>query len=134
MATTDQGTANPNTPVTFAQMVDSKKSVVDCKINLIERNPKKKHGEVELPIPILIRGSSPYQKTLIGVFIDRKLAFPTVRYYLNRMWKQYGIEDFMVNEEGYYFFRFSTEQGMAEVMENGPWLINNVPIFVQRWK
>ena len=23
---------------------------------------------------------------------------------------------------------------MLDVIENGPWLINNLPIFVQRWK
>ncbi|KAL4566957.1 hypothetical protein LXL04_022527 [Taraxacum kok-saghyz] len=130
----NQGNTNSNISPTFAQMVDSNKQSMPSKIKTILRDPKKKHGIVEMPISNLLSGSAPYHTTLIGSFIDKKLAFPTVKYFVNRMWKQFGIEDLMVNDEGYYFFKFSTVQGMFEVMENGPWLINNVPIFVQRWK
>ncbi|KAL4587119.1 hypothetical protein LXL04_011769 [Taraxacum kok-saghyz] len=131
---TDQG--NPATVFvrSYAQMVEKKNTTINCNIKTITKDPKKKIGTVELPIPLLVRGSEPYQKTLIGCFIDRELAFPTVKYYVNRMWKPYGIEELMVNDEGYYFFRFSFEHGMMEVMDNRPWLINNVPIFVLHWK
>ncbi|KAL4558940.1 hypothetical protein LXL04_037145 [Taraxacum kok-saghyz] len=108
------------TPLSFAQIVDSKRKTVDCRIKIIAKDPNIKHGEVEMPVMNLIS--------------DKKLASPTVKYFVNCMWKQFGIEDLMVNEQGYYFFRFSSEQGMIDVMDNGPWLINNVPIFVQKWK
>lgn len=50
------------------------------------------------------------------------------------MWKQHGLEDLMVNTEGFFYFRFSTFQGMMEVIENGQWLMNDILIFVRRWK
>ncbi|KAL4567294.1 hypothetical protein LXL04_022874 [Taraxacum kok-saghyz] len=71
----------------FSQMVETKKKSVNCKIKVIPKNPSKKHGEVELPVPLLVSGSAPYQKTLVGCFIEKKLAFPTVKYFVYRMWK-----------------------------------------------
>ncbi|XP_052625962.1 uncharacterized protein LOC128132980 [Lactuca sativa] len=40
----------------------------------------------------------------------------------------------MVNDEGFFFFKFDSKEGMMNVLEGGPWLINNVPMFVQRWR
>nr|KAJ0220253.1 hypothetical protein LSAT_V11C200101200 [Lactuca sativa] len=40
----------------------------------------------------------------------------------------------MVNDEGFFFFKFDSKEGMMSVLEGGPWLINNVPMFVQRWR
>ncbi|XP_023762213.1 uncharacterized protein LOC111910619 [Lactuca sativa] len=50
------------------------------------------------------------------------------------MWKTYGLKDIMVNDEGFFFFKFDSKEGMMNVLEGGPWLINNVPMFVQRWR
>ncbi|KAL4556549.1 hypothetical protein LXL04_039205 [Taraxacum kok-saghyz] len=105
-----------STPKTSAQMLQSKNPAVNCKIKILPKDPKNMIGVVEMPVENLVTGSVPYQSTLIGYFIDRKLAFPTVRYFVNKMWKQFGLEDLM------------------DVMENGPWLINDVPLFVQKWK
>nr|GEY75355.1 hypothetical protein [Tanacetum cinerariifolium] len=33
-----------------------------------------------------------------------------------------------------FFFKFHDEGGMDEVVKNGPWMVNNKPLFVQRWK
>ncbi|CAI9295448.1 unnamed protein product [Lactuca saligna] len=35
---------------------------------------------------------------------------------------------------GFFFFKFDSKEGMMSVLEGGPWLINNVPMFVQRWR
>ncbi|KAL4579739.1 hypothetical protein LXL04_015903 [Taraxacum kok-saghyz] len=103
----------PNTkPLTFAQMVDSNRRPIDSKLKSILRDPNKNHGIVEITVSNLLLGSAPYHTALFGYFIDKKLIFPTIKFYVNRMWKQFGIEDLMVNEEGYYFFHFSTVQGV----------------------
>ncbi|CAI9261358.1 unnamed protein product [Lactuca saligna] len=39
----------------------------------------------------------------------------------------------MVNDEGIYFFRFSTEQGMISVLEGGVWMIFDSALVVRRW-
>ena len=40
----------------------------------------------------------------------------------------------MMNEGGLHFFNFKSEAGMHAVIENGPWLVDQNPLFVQRWE
>ncbi|KAJ0519671.1 hypothetical protein HanIR_Chr10g0450841 [Helianthus annuus] len=32
------------------------------------------------------------------------------------------------------FFKFTSEAGLTAVLENGPWLVNNVPIILNKWE
>lgn len=66
--------------------------------------------------------------------MGKKLAFPTVNHFCFKMWKIFGLKDIMVNDEGFFFFKFDSKEGMMNVIEGGPWLINNVPLFIQRWR
>nr|GFB82788.1 hypothetical protein [Tanacetum cinerariifolium]GFC12747.1 hypothetical protein [Tanacetum cinerariifolium] len=36
------------------------------------------------------------------------------------------------NEVVVFFFKFQDEKGMDELVSNGPWLVNNKPMFVQK--
>ncbi|KAK9050762.1 hypothetical protein SSX86_030268 [Deinandra increscens subsp. villosa] len=38
-----------------------------------------------------------------------------------------------MNGSGFFFFRFADHKGMMEVLEGGPWLIRNRPIFLNIW-
>lgn len=53
---------------------------------------------------------------------------------LNRMWKRCGLVNVASNYEGYYLLKFNNEEGMKYIMENGPWMINGVPLFVKKWE
>ncbi|KAJ9554964.1 hypothetical protein OSB04_009578 [Centaurea solstitialis] len=48
--------------------------------------------------------------------------------------KSYGLSDVILNDQGYFFFKFNSEQGLNFVFENGPWLFNGMPIFIQKWQ
>ncbi|XP_071738894.1 uncharacterized protein [Rutidosis leptorrhynchoides] len=39
----------------------------------------------------------------------------------------------MMNSKGFFFFKFATEQGMFDVLENGPWIIRTIPIILNQW-
>ena len=56
-----------------------------------------------------------------------------VRYNVRRMWGRYGLIRVCMNCNGFYFFKFRTEERLQFVVENGPWLINNRPMIVQEW-
>ncbi|GJT01521.1 zinc knuckle CX2CX4HX4C containing protein [Tanacetum coccineum] len=49
------------------------------------------------------------------------------------MWRPYQLDEIIMNEGGLYFFKFKTEEGLQNVIENGPWLVDQKPLFVQRW-
>nr|KAJ0220884.1 hypothetical protein LSAT_V11C200101250 [Lactuca sativa] len=118
----------------YARMVESTITAVDLNIKVIPKDDGKPKGKVELPYADLMLGGAPYHATLYGFFVGKKLAFPTVNHFSFKMWKIYGLKDIMVNDEGFFFFKFDSKEGMMNVLEGGPWLINNVPMFVQRWR
>ncbi|GJX03261.1 RNA-directed DNA polymerase, eukaryota, reverse transcriptase zinc-binding domain protein [Tanacetum coccineum] len=37
------------------------------------------------------------------------------------------------NGNGMYMFKFSSEDGMNNVVDNGPWIVKNKPLVVQKW-
>lgn len=45
---------------------------------------------------------------------------------------KYGMQKIMMNAKGFFFFKFSTEKGVEDVLENGPWMIRNVPIILDK--
>ncbi|CAI9274213.1 unnamed protein product [Lactuca saligna] len=125
---------NESNKKSYARMVESTNNVVDLNIKVIPKVDGKPSGKVELPYADLMLGGAPYHATLYGFFVGKKLAFPTVNHFSFKMWKIYGLKDIMVNDEGFFFFKFDSKEGMMSVLEGGPWLINNVPMFVQRWR
>lgn len=39
----------------------------------------------------------------------------------------------MLNAKGFFFFKFANEKGLMDVLESGPWMIRNNPIFLNKW-
>ncbi|GKB31996.1 RNA-directed DNA polymerase, eukaryota, reverse transcriptase zinc-binding domain protein [Tanacetum coccineum] len=62
------------------------------------------------------------------------VTYNEAMYHLMRMWNKYGFMDILKNDEGVFFFKFQDEKGMDEVVSNGPWLVNNKAMFVQKWR
>ncbi|GJU55795.1 zinc knuckle CX2CX4HX4C containing protein [Tanacetum coccineum] len=60
------------------------------------------------------------------------MSFNEARYHLRRMWNRFGLRD-VIAENGIFFFKFQDEEGIKEVINNGPWMVNNKPMFVQKW-
>lgn len=50
------------------------------------------------------------------------------------MWRTHGISEISKNEAGFYFFKFKSEEGMKFVLESGPWLVDNVPLILNKWQ
>lgn len=71
--------------------------------------------------------------TIYGYFLGKRIAFPIVQNYVMNVWRKYGIVKAMMNSKGFYFFKFSSEKGVMDVLENGPWMVRNAPIFLNRW-
>ena len=38
-----------------------------------------------------------------------------------------------MNEKGFYFFKFASNQGVVDVIEKGPWIIRSIPIILNKW-
>ncbi|XP_021996266.1 uncharacterized protein LOC110893467 [Helianthus annuus] len=42
-------------------------------------------------------------------------------------------ERLMMNAKGFFFFKFNTNEGLKQLLEDGPWTIRNVPIILKEW-
>ncbi|CAH1427739.1 unnamed protein product [Lactuca virosa] len=109
------------------------KGMIDVKF--IPGEKGKEEGPVIIPIENLKKASIPYTNNLYGYMIDKKLAFHVIQQEVRRLWKNVGLEEIFMNSKGFFFFKFSDEQGMLSILEGSLWLMfNNMPLFLQRWR
>ncbi|PWA88228.1 F-box domain-containing protein/FBD domain-containing protein [Artemisia annua] len=90
---------------------------------------------VNVPIPrsVVEKVSARLEHTLYGYFIGNRMAFPVVEYYVKNNWAKYGLKKIMMNEKGFFFFKFDTQSGLEAVLEGGPWMIRKSPIILKKW-
>nr|KAJ0226858.1 hypothetical protein LSAT_V11C100000010 [Lactuca sativa] len=119
--------------ISYAEKVSGKKLNAANLILKIKKNAELPNGVVEMPLSDILKGCSPFKTTLYGYFIDKHVNFFNVNKFAHNMWKKHGLEEVMVNDEGIYFFRFSSEQGMLSVLEGGVWMIFESALVVRRW-
>ncbi|XP_071708023.1 uncharacterized protein [Rutidosis leptorrhynchoides] len=89
--------------------------------------------DVVIPLSSVQEVASKYSYTLYGYFIGKRIAFPVVQNYILNVWKKYGLEKIMMNSKGFFFFKFSYEEGMLRVLQEGPWMIRTIPIILNKW-
>ncbi|GJY54079.1 zinc knuckle CX2CX4HX4C containing protein [Tanacetum coccineum] len=73
--------------------------------------------------------SKKFTNTLYGYFIGERLAFPIVEAYVKNAWAKYGFEC-AIFRNGFFFFKFSSHDGMVKTLDGGPWFIGSMPIFL----
>ncbi|KAJ9546781.1 hypothetical protein OSB04_019324 [Centaurea solstitialis] len=124
-------------PVSFADLLKKSANLIRGKGKLIYYPPAvyelgTRHAAI--PDELIQKQGSKWALTLAGYFLGKRPAFPFVQFHARRMWKQFGLSEVILNDQGYFFFKFNSEQGLNFVLENGPWLFNGMPIFIQQWQ
>ncbi|MFS7909490.1 hypothetical protein Hanom_Chr02g00095211 [Helianthus anomalus] len=82
----------------------------------------------------LLKSAKVYSLHLYGYFLGTSMDFNRVNYCLKRDWKEYGIAEITKSPSGYYYFKFYSEKGLQDVLEGGPWFVNNIPLFLRKWE
>lgn len=92
-------------------------------------------GPVIIPIENLKKASLPYSNTLCGYLLDKRISFPAVQKELKRIWRNCGLEDMFMNSKGFFFFKFSDEVALQNILDGSPWILfDKIPLFLQRWR
>ena len=118
----------------YANMVKKDEVLVNKKLHFVAPKVTKEGAEfVIFDEEIVIKGSEKWKLSACGYFVGHKMLANELRYHLRRMWAKYGLRDVIVNSSGMHMFKFKDEQGMKAVIEQSPWMVNNVPLFVQNW-
>ncbi|GJS99828.1 RNA-directed DNA polymerase, eukaryota, reverse transcriptase zinc-binding domain protein [Tanacetum coccineum] len=77
-------------------------------------------------------GSKKWSLIVYGQFIGCSIGFNEARYHIRMMWNKFGLRD-VIAKNGVFYFKFQDEEGIKEVINNGPWMVNNKPLAVQKW-
>ncbi|XP_021979798.1 uncharacterized protein LOC110875914 [Helianthus annuus] len=89
--------------------------------------------DVMIPIESVQQVQNRFANVLFGYFLGKRLAFPVVDYFVRNRWDKYGIQKCMMNGKGFFFFKFNSKEGMDQILQDGPWLIRNMPLFLKYW-
>ncbi|XP_022040056.1 uncharacterized protein LOC110942589 [Helianthus annuus] len=90
-------------------------------------------ADVVIPLSSVKQVTDRYANILYGYFLGKRLAFPVVDFFAKSNWVKYGLSRLMMNANGFFFFKFKTNEGMDNMLEDGPWMIRNVPIILKEW-
>ncbi|GJT37448.1 zinc knuckle CX2CX4HX4C containing protein [Tanacetum coccineum] len=89
-------------------------------------------ADIAIPLAAVQEVRNQFENTLYRYFIGKRLAFHIVEAYARNTWSKFGFEC-VIMHKGFYLFQFSTKAGMEKVLENTPWLIRLIPIFLNVW-
>ncbi|PWA97321.1 hypothetical protein CTI12_AA029930 [Artemisia annua] len=78
-------------------------------------------------------GSERWMLTACGQFIGFNMHINELRYNIRRMWSKFGITDISASKNGQYLFKFRDIEGLNNVIDKGPWMVQNKPLFIQKW-
>ena len=83
---------------------------------------------------VLEEGCKKWGNTVVGFFVGFRMNYRDLVFHLKRMWRLYQLDQVFMNQNGMCFFSFKSKDGMEQVIENGPWLVDNKPLFVKKWE
>ncbi|GKA07497.1 RNA-directed DNA polymerase, eukaryota, reverse transcriptase zinc-binding domain protein [Tanacetum coccineum] len=123
-----------NTQKTYAKVVTKDLKVVNNKLDFIPTVINEEGSEfVIFDEDLVEKESAQWKLTVCDHFVGYRTSVHELRYNIRRMWSKWGIDDIDMRVDGTCMFRFRSEEGMNKVLELGPWLVNNKPLFMQKW-
>lgn len=121
------------TKVSYARVIQSDEQKKKVNFRSLATDTSVDRVDVVIPMASVQQISERFVNTLYGYFLGKRLAYPIVENYVKTNWEKYGLMKVMMNAKGFFFFKFSTTNGMEQLMEEGPWMIRSVPLVLNIW-
>ncbi|GKB80034.1 hypothetical protein Tco_0946929 [Tanacetum coccineum] len=74
-----------------------------------------------------------FANSLVVFFVGKSVAFPLVQNYVINTWSKFGFQKVMLDHDGVFYFKFTFTRGLEQVLEQGPWMIRNQPLILNKW-
>ncbi|GJW90116.1 trichome birefringence-like protein 3 [Tanacetum coccineum] len=103
------------------------------KFRAMTNSEKVEHSEFVLPVAAVKVVKHKFENSLVGFFVGKKVAFLLVKNYVTNTWAKFGFEKAMSDDDGLFYFKFASSNGLEQVLEQGPWLIINIPLILTKW-
>ncbi|GKC47251.1 zinc knuckle CX2CX4HX4C containing protein [Tanacetum coccineum] len=116
---------------TINQNVNNKLAQKMVKISELHNSESVEGVALVIPLEAVEKVGTNFANTLYGYFIGKRLAYHLVENYVKNTWAKFGLKRVKL-QNGFFFFQFSSREGMEQVLESGPWLIRLVPLFTHK--
>ncbi|KAK1401702.1 hypothetical protein POM88_001307 [Heracleum sosnowskyi] len=85
------------------------------------------------PLSVDIQGRKAWENCIVGYFFEKRVDFHTMEFHANRRWGNRGLKEIIMNDEGFFFFKFDCEDDLLDVLEDDVCMIEGKPLIMQRW-
>nr|GEV28168.1 zinc knuckle CX2CX4HX4C [Tanacetum cinerariifolium] len=109
----------------FASLLKKPMTSKAVRLSMMKNTESVTGANVAIPLPDVEEVSKRFENTLYGYFIGKRLAFPFVGNFVKNAWEKFGLERAMLSN-GFFFFQFSSQDGMERVLKNRPWALVEV--------
>ncbi|KAJ6414722.1 hypothetical protein OIU84_003685 [Salix udensis] len=91
-------------------------------------------GELlDITADMLTDDAEQWNRCMVGFFPGFRMNYNTVNAVAHRVWKAGGLESVMSTANGFWLFRFNTEDSMHAILERGPWMFGGKTMILQQW-
>ncbi|KAJ6426728.1 hypothetical protein OIU84_022339 [Salix udensis] len=88
---------------------------------------------LDITADMLIDDAEQWNRCMVGFFPGFRMNYNTVNDVAHRVWKAGGLESVMSTANGFWLFRFNTEDSMHAILERGPWMFGGKMMILQQW-
>ncbi|GJY92694.1 hypothetical protein Tco_0508476 [Tanacetum coccineum] len=117
----------------FVSVVTNDKPKPKVNFRTLVNENKVENSDTVLPMDAIVAAQNKFANSLVGFFVGKTIAFPLVKNYVTNTWGKYGFKRVIKDDDGFYFFQFTSQTGLEQVLEQGPWMIRNTPIMLNKW-
>ncbi|GJX37958.1 hypothetical protein Tco_0251261 [Tanacetum coccineum] len=112
----------------FAHVLNNNPSS-KSKFRSLLNSEKVENADVVLPLATFTAAQQRYANSLVGYFVGKNVAFPLVQNYVSNTWSKFGFQKVIKDEDGFFFFKFTSLSGLEQVTKVLVWVkMHKVPV------
>ncbi|KAL8104613.1 hypothetical protein AgCh_028726 [Apium graveolens] len=107
----------------------------DKRLRFEYHTPEFVEGKVVIkpPLQVDVHRRIAWINCLVGYFFEKRVDFHVMQLHAKRRWEKRGLLAVIMNDEGFFFFKFSNEHDLLSIFEEGVCLVEGKPLVLQRW-
>ncbi|KAL7197306.1 hypothetical protein ACSBR2_019902 [Camellia fascicularis] len=127
-----QGGRGPNRGPENRSWANIAAAPVGSEVKLQYYPPKISQDKIVVELPP-VSPLAKWEACLVGYFIDKRLPYSLIKNSAFNMWKNKGLLEVQMNDEGFVFFVFENQDCCQNVLDGGPWYAGGFLIILKLW-
>ncbi|GJW31758.1 hypothetical protein Tco_0051790 [Tanacetum coccineum] len=100
---------------TFANVVTAEQPKKKLNFRTLTNDARVAYADFVLPRDTIAEVKQRLANSLVGYFVGKFVAFPLVENYVTNTWAKFGFQKVIKDEDGFFFFKFSSIKGLEQV-------------------